>query len=87
VGLAVLGRNRLGDLVGVLSSSALNANMCLARRSGGRSAQAGSASLAAGDRGVEFAVVDRGTSADCSPVAGLKTGAVRGLVEACACRR
>jgi len=47
--------------------------------------QAGSASLAAATAASSSAAVDNGRIADCSPVAGLKTGAVRGLVERASC--
>ena len=45
------------------------------------SAQAGSASFAAATAASSSARVESGRIADCSPVAGLKIGAVRGLVE------
>ena len=45
------------------------------------SAQAGSASLAAATAASSSAAVESGRTAACSPVAGLNTGAVRGLVE------
>src|SRR5260221_9656256 len=45
------------------------------------SAQAGSASLAAATAASSSAAVDKGRTADCSPVAGLKIGACRLLAE------
>ena len=52
-----------------------------ARFSGGMSAQAGSASFAAATAASSSAAVESGRIADCSPVAGLNTGALRGLVD------
>ena len=75
VGLAVLLRDGAGDVVGVLSSSCLEAEHRRARFSGGVSPQPAAACLAAATAASTSAAVESGSSAVCSPVAGLKTGA------------
>ena len=61
-----------------LSSSSLNLNMKRARFSGGVRPQAGAASFAAATAVPTSAALERPSSAVCSPVAGLNTGATSG---------
>ena len=78
MGLAVLFRDGAGDVIGVAIEKLLEAEHrfdALERRQSRPSASA--AFLAAATAESTSAAVESGNSAVCSPVAGLKTGAMR----------